>query len=72
MPHDSLIGSKISTRSKKSVSCASKISSPSVLSHDAKTSKVSDKDNPDDFYPKNFNHSCSTKSDFEGFKKNAS
>jgi hypothetical protein len=29
--HDSLIGSTISTRSRKSVSCASKISSPSVL-----------------------------------------
>jgi hypothetical protein len=31
MSQDSLIGSEISTRSKKSVSCASKISSPSVL-----------------------------------------
>jgi hypothetical protein len=41
MSHDSLIGSTISTRSKKSVSCVSKISSPSVLSHDTKTSKVS-------------------------------
>jgi hypothetical protein len=56
MPHDSLIGSTISTRSRKSVSCASKISSPSVLPHDTKTSKVSDKDNSHDFYPKNFNH----------------
>jgi hypothetical protein len=37
MSHDSLIGSTISTRSKKCVSCASKISSPSVLSHDTKT-----------------------------------
>jgi hypothetical protein len=42
MSHDSLIGSTISTRSKKNVSCASNISSPSVLSHD--------------FYPKSFNH----------------
>jgi hypothetical protein len=40
MPHDSLIGSTISTRSNKSVSCASKISSPSVLSHGTKTLKV--------------------------------
>jgi hypothetical protein len=56
MPHDSLIGSTISTRSKKSVSYATKISSPSVLSHDTKTSKVSEKDNPHDFYLKNFNH----------------
>jgi hypothetical protein len=50
MSHDSLIRSTISTRSKKSVSCASKISSPSVLSHDTKASKVSEKDNPHDFY----------------------
>jgi hypothetical protein len=49
MSHDSLIGSTISTSSKKSVSCASKISFPSVLSHDTKTSKVSEKDNPHDF-----------------------
>jgi hypothetical protein len=51
MFHDSLIGSTISTRSKKSVSCVSKISSPSVLLHDFKTSKVSEKDNPHDLYP---------------------
>jgi hypothetical protein len=36
MSQDTLIGSTISTRSKKSVSCASKISSPSVLSYDTK------------------------------------
>jgi hypothetical protein len=36
MSHDSLIGSTISTRSWKSVSCVSKISSTSVLSHDTK------------------------------------
>jgi hypothetical protein len=30
--------------------------SPIVLSHDTKTSKVSEKDNPHDFYSKNFNH----------------
>jgi hypothetical protein len=57
---DSLIGSTISTRSKKSVSCTSHISSTSVLSHDTKASKVSEKDNPHDFYPKNFNHSIFT------------
>jgi hypothetical protein len=56
MSHDSLIGSTISNRSKKNVSCTSKVSSTSVLSHDTKTSKVSEKDNPNDFYPKNFNH----------------
>jgi hypothetical protein len=66
MPHDSLIGSTINTRSKKSVSCANKISSPSVLSHDTKTSTVSEKDIPHDFYPKNFNHAFVSKPDFEG------
>jgi hypothetical protein len=39
MSHESLIGSTISTRSKKIVSCASHISSTSVLSHDTKASK---------------------------------
>jgi hypothetical protein len=56
MSHDYLIGSKISTGSKKSVSCGSKISSASVLSHDTKISKISEKDNPHEFYPENFNH----------------
>jgi hypothetical protein len=70
MSHDSLIGSTISTRLKKSVSCASKISSPSVLSHDTKGSKVSEKDNPHDFYPKNFNHAFLSKPDFEGYRNN--
>jgi hypothetical protein len=56
MYHDYLIGSPIRTRLKKNVSCASKISLPSVLSHDTKTSKVSEKDNPHDFNAKNFNH----------------
>jgi hypothetical protein len=64
--HDSLIGSTISTRSKKNVSCASKISSPSILSHDTKASNVSEKDNPHDFYPKNFNHVFLLKPDFLG------
>jgi hypothetical protein len=71
MSHDSLIGSTISTRSKKSVSCANKISSPSFLSHDTKTSKVSGKDNPHDFYPKNFNHAFLPIPDFEGYRNNA-
>jgi hypothetical protein len=71
MSHDSLIGSTISTRSKKSVSCSSKISSPSVLSHDTKISTVSEKDNPHYFYPKNFNHEFSPKTDFEGYRNNA-
>jgi hypothetical protein len=71
MPHDSLIGSTISTRSKKSVSCASKISSTSVLSHETKASKVSEKANPHDFYPKNFNHAFLPNPDFEGYRNNA-
>jgi hypothetical protein len=71
MSHDSLIGSKISTRSRKRVSCASHISSPGVLSLDTKTSKVSEKDNPHDFYPKNFNHAFLPKPDFEGYRNNA-
>jgi hypothetical protein len=71
MSHDTLIGSTISTRSKKSDSCASKISSPSVLSHDTKTSKVSEKNNPHDFYPKNFNNIFLPKPDFEGYMNNA-
>jgi hypothetical protein len=37
--YSSLIGSTISTKCRKSVSCASKISSTSVLSHDTKASK---------------------------------
>jgi hypothetical protein len=70
MFHDSLIGSTISTRSKKSVSCASKISSQSVLSHDTKISKVSEKDNTHDFYPKSFNNAFLSKPDFERYRNN--
>jgi hypothetical protein len=71
MSHESLIESTISTRSKKSVSCVGKISSPSVLSHDTKASKVSDKDKPHDFYPKNFNNAFLPKPDFERYRNNA-
>jgi hypothetical protein len=70
MSHDSLIGSTISTRSKKSVSCAGKISSPSVLSHDSKASKLSEKDNSHYFYSKNFNHAFLPKPEFEGYWNN--
>jgi hypothetical protein len=69
--HESLIGSTITNSSKKSVSCTSKISYPSVLSHDTMTSKVSEKDNPHDFYPKDFNHVFLPKPDFEGYRNNA-
>jgi hypothetical protein len=71
MSHDSLIGFTISSRSKKSLSCSSKISSPSVLSHDTKASKVREKDNPHDFYPQNFNHAFLPKTEFEVYRKNA-
>jgi hypothetical protein len=71
MSQDTLIGSTISTRSKKNVSCASKISSPSVLSHYTKTSKVSEKYNPHDFYPKNFNHAFLPEPDFKEYRNNA-
>jgi hypothetical protein len=70
MSHDSLIVSTISNRSKKNVSCASKISSPSVLSHDTKASKVSEKANPHDFYHKNFNHTSLPKPDFVRYRNN--
>jgi hypothetical protein len=70
MSHDSLIGSTIITRSSKSVSCAGNFSSPSVLSHDIRTSKVSQKDKPHEFYPKNFNHAFLPKPNFEGYRNN--
>jgi hypothetical protein len=69
--HDTLIGSKTSNRFKKSVSCASKISSPSVLPHDTKASKVSENANPHDFNPKNFNHAFLPKLDFQRYRNNA-
>jgi hypothetical protein len=69
--YDSLTGYTINTRSKKNFCCASKISSPSTLSHDTKTSKSSEKDNPHDFYPKNFNHAFLPKPDFEGYRNNS-
>jgi hypothetical protein len=55
-------------RSRKNVSLASKISSPSVLSYDTNTSKVSEKYNPHDFYPRNLNHLFSSKSNLEGYR----
>jgi hypothetical protein len=70
MCHDSLIGSANSIGSKKIVSCASIISSPSVFSHDAKASKVSEKANPHDFYHENFNHEFFPNLDFEGYRNN--
>jgi hypothetical protein len=71
MSHDSLIGSTINTTSRKSVSCASKLSSPSFLSHDTKTSIVSEKANPHDYYPMIFNHAFLPKTNFEGYRNNS-
>jgi hypothetical protein len=65
---DSLIGSTISTSSKKTVSCAIKISSPSVVSEDTKVSKASEKSNARYFYPKNLNHAFVPKPDFDGYR----
>jgi hypothetical protein len=44
MPHDSFIGSTISTRSKIKVCCHSKISSSSVILYHTNISKLSEKD----------------------------
>jgi hypothetical protein len=71
MSQDFLIGSTISTRSRKSVSYADDISSTIFLSHDTKASKVSEKANPHDFYPMNFNHAFLPKPDFEWYNNNA-
>jgi hypothetical protein len=71
MSYESLVGSTIRTRSKKIVFCASTISSPSILSHDTKTSKLSEKDNLHDFYLKNFNHAFLPKPDFEEYSNNS-
>jgi hypothetical protein len=71
MSQDSLIESTISSRSKKNDSFASKTSSTSVLLHDTKASKVSEKANPHNFYPKNFNHAFLPEYDFEGYRNNA-
>jgi hypothetical protein len=70
MLQDFLIGSKINTRSRRSVLCSSNLSSPSAISDDTKMSKVSSKISQYDFYPKNHNHAFMPKPDFEGCKGN--
>ena len=65
---DSLIGSTISTRSKKLESIVSKVSTPSVLSDDTEISKTSAKSNAHDFYPKHLYHAFMPKPDFEGYR----
>ena len=66
LSQDSLMGSTIRTKSRgKDISCASKISSPSRMSHDTKSSKVSKESNISNFYPKNLNHAFMPKPNFE-------
>jgi hypothetical protein len=68
MTQDSLNGSTMSTRSKKTLSCVSKISSPNDVSEDAKVSKSSNKSNVQGFYPKNLNHAFVPKPEFDGYR----
>jgi hypothetical protein len=65
---DSLIGSTMKTTSKKTVSWASKICSPSDASEDTKVSKVSENSNARYFYSKNPNHAFVPKPDFDGYR----
>jgi hypothetical protein len=51
MSYDSLIRSTIITRSQNNVSRTSKFSSSSVLSHDTKKSKISERANLNVFHP---------------------
>jgi hypothetical protein len=64
----SLIGSTISTTSKKHESSVSKVSSPSVLSDATEISKTSAQSNAHDFCPKHLNHTFMPKPDFEGYR----
>jgi hypothetical protein len=65
---DSLIGSTISTKSKKHESSVSKVSSQGVPSDDTETSKTSAKSNAHDFYPEHLNHAFMPKPDCEGYR----
>jgi hypothetical protein len=71
MSQDSLIDSTVNTISRRSVSCASNLSSVSAISVDTKTSKASSKISQHDLYPKNHNHAFMPKPDFEGYRRNA-
>ena len=66
LSQDSLIGSTISAKSRgKDISCASKFSSPIMMSHDTKSSKVSRESKIANFYLKNLNHAFTPKPNFE-------
>ena len=70
MAQGSLIGSTISTRTKKNASSDSKMSSPSILSEDTEISKTSRNFITHDFYPKHLNQAFMPKPDFEGYRDN--
>jgi len=71
MTQDSLIGSTVSTRSKKMGSNVSRMSSPSVKSTDTKSSHASSISKPTDFYPKHLNHAFMPTPDFDGDRRAA-
>jgi hypothetical protein len=81
MTQDSLVGSTVSTRSKKGGTVVSRMSSPSVKSIITETSKVSEVSkprktakssehcSPQDFYPTNLNQAFMLKPDFERYRQ---
>jgi hypothetical protein len=83
MTQDSLVGSTVSTRSRKQGSVVSRMSPASVKSVITQTSKASEINKPKettktseyysplDFYPTNLNHAFIPKPDFEGYRQEA-
>ena len=71
MTQDSLIGSTVSTRSKKMGSNVSRMSSPSVKSTGTKSSHASSISKPTDFYPKHLNQAFMPTPDFDGDRRDA-
>jgi hypothetical protein len=68
MTLDCLIGSTISTITKKDTSCASKMSSQHILIVNTEISKRTAKSNQHDFNYKNFNHAFLPKQQFERYR----
>jgi hypothetical protein len=71
MSQDSMTGSTIINRAKKYISCASKISSPSVSVQDSRISKTSRRSD-NDFHPDDLDHAFSPKLGFERYRAIAS
>jgi hypothetical protein len=81
MTQDSLVGSTVSTRSRKGGSVVSRMSSPSVKSVDTSTSRASEANkpkessktsgyySPSNFYTKHLTHAFIPKPDFEGYRQ---